>query len=164
MSVARTLSIPSMISRPSITWGCGPWPWRGRIPSCDGPPNQRSPRGARTIESLETRVLAASACSWVQLAAPGRAPSREAPCGHPLVEIAFARQVLLHQQLAAIGPEAVEEPAEGRGGERAGLDPDRGGEVRRERDRGVADMDGHARAVQARRLQRAPRPVHPARV
>ncbi len=72
MSMPRSMSTPSMNSRPSTTCGCGPWPCRGRMASFDGPPNQSRPSGALTIVSFETRVLAASACSWVQLAAAGQ--------------------------------------------------------------------------------------------
>ena len=84
MSRARIISTPSMMIRPSITCGCGPWPWRGRTPSCDGPPNQSRPIGAFTIESLPTRVFEASACSWVQFAEPGSGPSRLTTTRSPL--------------------------------------------------------------------------------
>ena len=65
-----------MNSRPSTTCGCGPCPCRGRIASLEEPPNHSRPSGALTSLSCETRVLAASACSCVQLALSGRAPSR----------------------------------------------------------------------------------------
>src|SRR5947208_3059920 len=86
-----------MKSRRSTTCGCGPWPWRGRMPSCGGAPNQSTPSGAFTTWWRHTRVLAASACSWVQLAAPGRAPVARVALAHAgrVEELARLRGLLL---------------------------------------------------------------------
>ena len=85
MSIARNTSGPSMRSLPWLTWGTGPWPWRGRMAWLPGPPNHRTPSGALTMWSRETRVFAASAFWWVQSALPGIAPGRRIRTKSPFV-------------------------------------------------------------------------------